>query len=201
MRAAKVKVTSLKLTKKNKVSVYVDGEYVFNLPAELVLKFNLKAGSELDEKILNDVIYKTQIYKIKEKALNILSYRARSCGEMRNKLKEEFSEEFVTPVIQKLKETGLLDDEKFSMEYALHLYRNKGYSINRIKYELRNKMVDSEVISMALNNLNLDEDYNLERIIEKKNFSGLISENKKKKAISYLLRLGYSWQQVKRFFK
>jgi len=196
-----MKITALKLTKKNKVAVYANGEYVLSLPSEVILKFNLKVGSDLNKKDIDEIFCKAELHKAKEKALNILSYRARSCGELRKKLKENFSEECVDLAVEDLKKVGLLDDEKFSIDYALHLYKNKGYGIKRIIYELKNKLVDSEIISKVLSDLNLDESLNIEKVFKKKNFTNLKDEKSKRRAISYLTRLGYSWEHISRIFK
>ena len=168
-----MKITALKLTKRNKVAVYVDEEYISSLPSEIILKFNLKVGSSLNKEDLDEIFCKAELHKAKEKALNILSYRARSCGELRKKLREDFSEKCVDLAIEDLKKIGLLDDEKFSIDYALHLYKNKGYGIKRIIYELKNKLIDSEIISKVLDDLSLDEDLNIEKIFKKKNFTNL----------------------------
>ncbi len=196
-----MKITALKLTKRNKVAVYVDEEYISSLPSEIILKFNLKVGSSLNKEDLDEIFCKAELHKAKEKALNILSYRARSCGELRKKLREDFSEKCVDLAIEDLKKIGLLDDEKFSIDYALHLYKNKGYGIKRIIYELKNKLIDSEIISKVLDDLSLDEDLNIEKIFKKKNFTNLKDEKSKRRAISYLTRLGYGWEHINRFFK
>ena len=189
-------ITDVKHTPKGKSFVYADGKFLLSVPTEVILKYGIKKGRETSKEQLTEILFKSEFYKVKEKALNILSYRAHSRKELELKIKDGFSEEVVCAVLDNLEKSSLLNDENFAKEYAYHLYKNKGYAIKRIKFELKNKKVDSEVILKALDSLDLDESANLDRIIEKKKFENLEDKKLRQRATAYLIRLGYSWDQI-----
>ena len=192
----KIVITNIKHASKGRSFIYADGEYLLSMPTELVVKSRIRKGLEISQEHLSELLFKTEFYRVKEKALNILSYRAHSRGELEFKIKDGFSEEVVCAVLDNLEESSLLNDENFAKDYACYLYRSKGYAVKRIKLELKNKKIDSETIAKIIDDLELDEISNLERIIEKKRFKNLEDKKLKQRALSYLMRLGYSWDQI-----
>lgn len=78
--------------------------------------------------------------------LKLLTYRSRSIKETTDHLiAKGFDENLVKTVIDEMINYGYLDDEKFASEFIA--YRKKcGYGLLRIRYELKMKGIDKEII-------------------------------------------------------
>lgn len=83
-------------------------------------------------------------------AMDLLSRREHSYQELFNKLRlRSFEEEEISQALDRLKAEKLLDDERFTESY-LHFRVNKGFGPLRIKHELSEKGVDSELIQSQM---------------------------------------------------
>jgi regulatory protein len=84
-------------------------------------------------------------------ALRMLARRPYSIAEMRRALERKFGVgQSVGAAITRLRELGLLDDEKFAEQYASSLARNRSFGRRRIERELKAKLVDYRTIRPAL---------------------------------------------------
>ncbi|MGB3330740.1 MAG: hypothetical protein WBA46_17390, partial [Thermomicrobiales bacterium] len=72
-----------------RVSVFLDGEFAFGLHADLVLEYGLHPGFDLDEPTARELIAADEVRRATATALNALSYRARSEGEIARRLREK----------------------------------------------------------------------------------------------------------------
>lgn len=191
-------ITDIKPGRKGNILVYADGKYLLSVPREVFLKSSINRGSEITEKEIENITFEINSYKAKSRALNLLSYRAHSKKELEDKLKRKLGEESAKIATEKMEKIGLLNDENYAREFANHLQKNKMYAKKRIAYELSKKGINDEVISDVLNNLEMDEDEALEKIVSKKTIE---NEEDKRRLIAHLMRLGYSWSQINRFLK
>lgn len=194
-------ITDIKFSKNSKILIYSGDRYLTSLSPEVFARYNLKINSEISESELESIILNSQEYKAKERALNILSYRAHSKNELKNKIKAKFGEQCAQNTVNKIEELGLIDDKAFAENYALELMNKKYYSKRRVKFELMKKNISSEIINNILNNIEIDEYEILRNIIEKKNFDNITDEKSKRRAINYLLRLGYDFEQINNILK
>lgn len=190
-------ITKIKISKFNQIMLYSGEDYIISLPPEVFKKSGLKVGSEITQEDINNINLISQEHKAKEKALNILSYRAHSKNELKNKIKSRFGEQCAQNIVDKIENLGLINDEKFAEDYALELIKNKYYSLKRVKFELIKKNISSEIINNILKNLDIDEHENLIKIVNKRNFLDLKDQKDITRAVNYLYRLGYDLEQIK----
>lgn len=189
-------ITTVKRSKKGNVLVYADKEYLTSLPPEVFIKSGLKVGSYIDEDIIKEISADSNAYKAKEKALRLLSLRSHSKKELENKIKRSLDEVSAQKATQKMEELGLINDIEFAKSYAKELSSRKCYAVNRIKYELAQKGVEKSIIFEILEELNIDEEGNIIKVLESK-YSGKLNDEKyRRRAVSALQRLGYSWSQI-----
>ena len=84
-------------------------------------------------------------------ALKQLSRRAHSSNELRNKLSQRAeSPAAVTAVMQKLREYGYTDDQKYSEAFASSRLQNEGFGKFRVLRDLQSKRVSSNVAAEAV---------------------------------------------------
>ena len=83
-------ITSFKKSKRGNILIYADKKYFASIPDEVFIKQGFKIGGYIDEKILSAALTDINNYKAKERALNLLSFRAHSKKELEQKLKQKF---------------------------------------------------------------------------------------------------------------
>ena len=189
-------ITNIKPSKKGNVLIYADNEYLISLSPEIFVKSKLKIGSYIDEDIIKEISADSNAYKAKEKAMRLLSFRSHSKKELETKIKRSLDEKSAHEAAQKMEELGLVNDREFAKSYAKELSSRKHYSVNRIKYTLVQKGIEKSIISEILEELGIDEEANLLTFLENK-YSGKLNDEKyRRRAVSALQRLGYSWGQI-----
>lgn len=196
-----MKVTALTAQKNSeRINLYADGEFLMGLPLEAILEFKLKKGSDLDEETIKQLKRFGELDKVKSSALNYLSYRQRTVHEIKNYLlRKEFDESLIDKAISQLLEVGYLDDEKFASSYIDEKTRINSLGSQRLKYELRKKGIEDEIINNALSEVEPDLD-ELESLVRRK-YSKVLSEDKNtqfRKIGGYLQRKGYGYDVIKK---
>ena len=138
--------------------------------------------------------------KTKEKALNLLEYRAHSRRELFDKLKRFADIDTVNEVLDMLEEGGLIDDRAYAFQYAHDLMEMKLLGPQRLKMELSRKGIDDdtaeEAIFAAEEEIGTAEE-RLDRIIELRYKNLLTDEKNCKKIINSLFRLGFGYDMIK----
>ena len=136
----------------------------------------------------------------KEKALNLLEYRAHSRRELFDKLKRFADIDTVNGVLDMLEEGGLIDDKAYAFQYAHDLMEMKLLGPQRLKMELSRKGIDDdtaeEAIFAAEEEIGTAEE-RLDRIIELRYKNLLTDEKNCKKIINSLFRLGFGYDMIK----
>jgi regulatory protein len=101
----------------------------------------------------------------------MLARRPYSVAELRRALQRKITDQgAVRQAVVRLRELGYLDDRKFAEHYASSLARNRAFGRQRIRRELKAKLVDYRQIDPALQQAfaETDERELLERTLEKK---------------------------------
>ena len=194
-------ITALKKSKKGNILIYADGAYLASVIPEVFLKSNLKIGSYIDDEIIEELSKEINLNKAKEKAFRLLSLRAHSKKELKNKITRSIGEEYAEEATSKMESLGLINDREFAFSYAKELFSKKFYSVRRVKIELLEKGISDDIINLVLEEINPNEDENVKNVLEKRYFGkgNLLKEEKElRKAVSYCQRLGYNWSQIKR---
>ena len=136
----------------------------------------------------------------KEKALNLLEYRAHSRKELFDKLKRFTDIETANEVLDMMEDGGLLDDEAYAFQYAHDLMEMKLLGPVRLKMELSRKGIDEDIAEKAIwaaeEEIGSAEE-RLERLIEIRYKNLLADEKNRTKTINSLFRLGYGYDMIK----
>lgn len=145
------KVTALEVQKRNKerVNVYLDGEFAFGL--DIMAAAALRRGQELSKAEIDQMQAQDEVSKAVERALRFLSYRPRSVGEVRRNLaKKPYPEPVIDAAIERVIRLGYLDDAAFANFWVENRDTFKPLSPRALRYELRQKGVADEHIAAAL---------------------------------------------------
>lgn len=148
-----MKITAIEPQKHHpeRVNIHVDGEFRLALAQEIVFRSGLRAGDALTESRLRELENEDLLWKARESALNLLSFRARSASELRRRLRQKgFEAEVVDACVAHLVERGMVDDSSFAEMFVRDRVRFRPRGARRLVQELRAKGVDFETASDAI---------------------------------------------------
>lgn len=187
---------SYKQGKNNKVHIMIDGEYKMTVDSDFPLLATVHEGSEIDEDELAFLEEEVNVRRAFNKASELLSRRDHSEKELLIKLRQKGFAEGAQAAIEKLRNYGYVNDERFAFSYASELQRLKHFGKRRIEQELFKKGIDREIVSEVLDSLEFDENELCELII-RKYYRNLETEKGVQKTINALLRAGYGFGEIK----
>jgi regulatory protein len=188
------KITALKLQKRNKnrLNVYLDGEFAFGL-AKIVAAW-LRVGQELSEEKIIKLQEEDDTEVALQKAINYLNYRPRSENEVRKNLKKKnIKEEVIDEVIDHLQRGGLINDLNFAKLWVENRSEFRPRGSRALRMELRQKGIHDEIIETAITDI--DED-NLAYLAAKKQarkYRQLEWQDFRKKMFGFLARRGFDY--------
>jgi regulatory protein len=116
-----VRITALEPQKRNKrrVSVFLDGNFLFGLASDTVAALGLHVGMEVDRVKLDDIAREEQQYQALQYAFLLLSYKARTTNELKQRLaRKGLSPDIVSQTLQRLSELKMVDDAGFARRFA-----------------------------------------------------------------------------------
>jgi len=136
--------------RRGRAAVSVDGEPFAVLDSEISVRHGLVEGAVLSDEELHEARLEGERPLAMERALNVLSYRARSAGELRSRLlRAGFAPATVEGVLSRLDELGYLDDGEFARNLARERAR-RGYGPRRAYADLRRGGVGEEIARSAV---------------------------------------------------
>ncbi|MEH7376183.1 recombination regulator RecX [Neobacillus drentensis] len=175
-------------------------EFAFSVDSDVLIKFQLKKGMELDDFSFVEIQYQDDIRKAYNKAIHYLARRMRSEKEIKDYLVlKEIDEPVINEILHRLTAQKYINDEEFALAYVRTQANTTDKGPNVIKMELKEKGIVEGILNHAL------KEYPLERQIEKatKISSKLYEKNtkeslkiQKQKLENLLLRKGYPYEVI-----
>ncbi len=193
-------ITGLKREKKRLTAVFVDGELWNRLDSEVLEQRAIKAGMQVDEDFLTELKFESDYKRAKDRAMYLISFRDYSEKELFSKLKRDYDEAAVEKAVARMRDLGLVNDLNFAQKYAKELLFNKHFSKRRAEFELLQKGIDRDIVCDILAELEYDAVEQIRLLVDKKYRLAYSDEKVKKRAVAFLQRYGYRWNDIKRFF-
>ncbi len=195
-------ITKIEEQKNNpeRISIFVDGEFLLGIAKEIFLQYNLSKGDSLTEDEVFNLASDDEVVKAKSYALNLLSYRKRSELELKKRLKnKDYSKTSINQVIKILKRIGYVDDREFARLWIRDKQR-KAKGPLQIKIELSKKGVAERIITAEMSNeYPMDKEKEIAReFISKriKRYDNDSYQKKKRKLFQALERRGFSFDII-----
>jgi regulatory protein len=191
-------ITKLRFQKRNKnrVNVYIDGQFAFGLAA--IEAAHLRVGQTLSDDGVARLQKQDEVERAYERALNFLSYRPRSEAEVRRNLrKKDVEDEAVEMVIERLERADLLDDREFARYWVENRMRFKPRGTRALRHELWEKGVADSIVAEALEGL--DEESAARRVAKARvrRLARLEPRDFRRKLSAYLKRRGFPYAVIK----
>jgi len=175
-------------------------EYGFSVDQNVLIKFQLKKGQEIDELAIEELQFADDVKKATNVALNYLSHRMRSKKEIISHLKKKEVEDPIIPeVLHKLEEYRYVDDREFAIAYVRTQINTTLKGPDIIRRELNEKGIEQSIITDSLKKYTQDLQIKAaQKILEKTaNRSQKISDFEKMQKIDQaLLRKGFNWDVI-----
>jgi regulatory protein len=152
------RITALTLQKHNRqrVSVFLDGEYAFGL-ARIVAAW-LEVGQELSDEKIAQLRAEDEREVAYQRALRLIQYRPRSESEIRQLLRRHATpEESAEAVIERLKQSGLINDAGFAQTWVENRSDMRPRSRRALAYELSRRGIEAQVIEQSLTGIDDDD--------------------------------------------
>lgn len=191
------RLTQIKETKKGRLALFLDGEFVFSLDEETFARANLHEGDELESWQVEDLRKQSDTRRALDKAMDYLSLRDHASGELYQKLCRKFDAPSAAYAVARAGELGLLDDAGFARRRAAELLR-KRKSRREILTDLAAKGIDRDTAAEAVEALyECDEEgENPElataRALVQRHYAAKLAAGKRDQVAAALARRGFS---------
>lgn len=180
---------------KDRVNLFVDGEFFAGVSLEIVLKLRLKIGDAVEEDRLKEILTEAERTDAIQKAADYVLKTFKTKRQVKDYLiKKGYSEDVAWATVDKLKEYGYIDDKEYSKRFIESTSKTQGRRL--IEYKLMMKGVKKEDIALAYEDAETDDKVNARALAEKY----LRNKDKTKenviKAYKYLIGKGFSYEQA-----
>jgi regulatory protein len=188
----------------DRVSVFIDGAFAFELPREVAREYDVAEGRTLSVEEQQRLIAEEAARRARSKALQYLTGKPRTAEEVRRNLrKNDHSETAIEDALAWLREHDYVDDAAYAQRYAQQRFDSKGYGPRRIRHELKKRGVDKRHTDRALDEaIERDEALEHARSHARKRLSRLERDEpnpwkRRKKLSDYLLRRGFTHGMIR----
>ncbi len=179
--------------KKERVSIFLDGEFAFGLAFETAA--GLRVGQELSEDAIAQLQDRETIVRARQSAFRFISFRPRSVAEVRrNLLQKGYDEALVAMIITDLIDREYLSDEDFAAYWVEQRASFKPRSQSALRHELFEKGVERAIIDAVVSDV--DEEGAALDAAERRadRWASLPEDEFHEKVIAYLNRRGFSYR-------
>lgn len=188
---------SVKSGREDKIHIFIDSVYKLTVDAEYWYLSKYHTLKEIDEPTYEEMEREIEKRRAFKKGMALSSSRLHSQYELYRKLLKSFPKEYASYAAEKCAQIGLVNDRDYAELFANELLSRKGMGVSRIKLELKRKGIDSDIIQEVCQELDCDEKQQIKDLIDKKYFRRLTDEKGKRSVFNALIRLGYSYGDVK----
>lgn len=193
-----LKVSSVRREHGKAVLTLTNGE-IRVLPRAMLRQRAYKSGMPFDEEAFTVFACECSYPFAMEKAVALLSMRARTEKEIVDALRENaYPETTIARVMQRLHDAGYVNDSEFAAQFSASRL-SRGMGSRRIRMELRKKGVDSETIDQTISALDQDEVLEGAVMMARKAAHGknLDDQTDRQKILASLARRGYDFSVAK----
>lgn len=181
----------LKAVLSNGKTIYIDSETAY--------KYRVDTATEYSDEEFEEILYDSEYNLTKNRAFNILEYRAHSKKELFDKLCQKTDEDTAWAVVEKMCELDLVNDKALLRDKLENLLNVKKYGIKRAMNDLLLKGFDREEIEETIEEMEYDEYSTVCEIIEHRYADDLPESDikERQKIVATLMRRGFSYDDIK----
>jgi regulatory protein len=178
-----------------RVNVYLDGAFGFGASRLLIVARGIVQGKALSELEIEELRRDDDVERACNAALNLLSYRPRSRGEIETYFRRKGVDlEAAQAALERLERIGLVDDDEFARFWVRNRQTFRPRGVRALRAEMRGKGLSSEVIEGALHDLPDEELSAFDAGVPKLRSYGSLDEREFfRRMVAYLQRRGFAY--------
>lgn len=179
-----------------RVMVFFRDAEMLRMTAGEVLRYDLYAGRELTQAEYEALTEAARYSAARTAGARLCARRLLSRGELVQKLSEKgIAPEYGEAAADWLEEMGALNDPYYATTIVRY-YAGRGYGRKKLECELLRRKIPRELWEEALEEMPDPSDA-IDRLIQKRLPDGETDQKALARVQSYLLRRGFSWQEVR----
>ena len=181
---------------KGRYTVYFDDGSKLRLLPEVIVDFDLREGSELEEADLAELLELAGQASAKNRAVRIISVAGVSKGDLERRLIQKGeTETHAREAVEWLSQLDLLDDRETARQIVARGV-SRGYGKHRIQQMLYEKQIPREYWEGALSALPPMDDA-IDVFLRQRLGNGVPQDRKEiQRAVDALLRRGHRWPEI-----
>ena len=185
----------------DRIIITFENKSVLKVPESAFLLHPIKVGDSISHKDLKKYDKKMRLQEAKDKAFKLLSYRMRSVGEIKKRLREKsFSLDEIEATVAHLKKLNYLNDLEFARAFAKEKVKLKMIGPLLLQSQLFKYHIEASLIDQTISEIyeQIDPHTLIEMHLEKRYITkgNILDNNQKKKLNDYLSRKGFTWAQI-----
>lgn len=196
MKSGQITSVHRDMKQKQRYHIEINDEYAFTVHEDILVKYNLFKGTEVDEAFYHEVLVAEEKHKAYLGALRYLGIRPRTSSQLQSYLLEKgFEPKVAEEVCQRCVEQGYIDDKAFAKQWVDERLRLKPRSPYMLRMELQQRGVDRSIVEDAVSGVSKEAELEAARsLIEKKarRLQGPPNPDEERKLLSMLMRKGFS---------
>ena len=171
------------------------------IDTELLELERIKAGVELSDSELTELVMRSHIKRAKSRAMWYLSRSGCSKKTLVDKLSRAFPKEAAIAAANRMEELGYINDEEYAKNRLVRIMEEKKVSLKLAQRLLLAEGVDREFVEAAAEEVQYEPTETILSLIERKYKNKLSDEKGVKNTIAALIRKGYSYSEVRNALK
>ena len=184
--------------KYNLIILTIAGEE-FSLTYDFFNDLNLSLEDEVDFDTYKEILKENQYNRAKNFALAKISYSQKTSFELEKLLKDnDFDADAINKTIEFLKSFKLIDDKAYVKSFINDKSNISKWSRNKIRYALRSKKIDDQLIETYLSYISDDEEFQKAYDFAVKKSRGKTDYDTKQKVYRYLSSKGFEYDIISR---
>ena len=182
----------------NRFHVYVDETWAGIFLDEILAVYKFKTDQEIDEEQFKQIKNENDARVSFDMAVSYLEKYVVSEKGLKGYLKKKgFEEDTISKAVEKLREYGFIDDEKFAKNYFESLSGSRGKRV--IAQKLKQKGVSNEIVSELLEKVDEEDEFDKAVILAGKFVKNRQKDTKtKQKCLAHLIYKGYDYSVAQR---
>ncbi len=194
-----MRITSIeRQPRRRRASIYLDGRPALALSLEVLTQAGLRTGDEVSAARLEELCQAEARYAALASALRLLSYRARSEAELRQRLARRGTPPpIVDETLARLRDLGLVDNEAFARSWVEGRDQASPRGRRLLAAELRAKGVARQTIQESLAALDEDDAAYRAAARRARSLAALPYTDFRRRLGDFLLRRGFDYEVVR----
>lgn len=177
-----------------KYKVYIDEDTFYTFSEDQLIQYHIVKGNSFYDSEWEEIINSLDVGILFDKTLKYIDFKMRTVKEVKDYLiKKKVTSDTIDEIINKLFNLHYLDDERYTKSYVYEKFNELNGPI-AIRYYLRIKGVNDDVISKELENYSDDDWLSKAKVLAGKaikSLKGLPLQRQKEALYTRLNRMGY----------